>query len=61
MRNSSLVECVCAENVTGLKHGTEAAEMWVFESTFGRGAFQLPVKLDGNDEWRSWKCLCGHE
>ena len=25
MRNSSLVECICAENVTGLKHSTEAA------------------------------------
>ena len=24
-RNSSLVEWVCAENVTGLKHSTEAA------------------------------------
>ena len=26
MRNSSLVKCVCAENVTGLKHGTEAKD-----------------------------------
>jgi hypothetical protein len=26
VRNSSLVERSCAENVTGLKHGTEAAE-----------------------------------
>ena len=25
-RNSSLVERICAENSTGLKHGTEAAE-----------------------------------
>ena len=25
-RNSSLVEWVCAENVTGLKHGTEATD-----------------------------------
>ncbi len=23
VRNSSLVECTCAENVTGLKHATE--------------------------------------
>ena len=26
MRNSSLVEWFCAENVTGLKHTTEAAD-----------------------------------
>ena len=26
MRNSSLVERDCAENVTGLKHGTEAGD-----------------------------------
>ena len=26
MRNSSLVEKTCAENVTGLKHDTEAEE-----------------------------------
>jgi hypothetical protein len=25
MRNSSLVEWICAENITGLKPGTEAA------------------------------------
>ncbi len=27
MRNSSLVERDCAENVTGLKHGTEAGDL----------------------------------
>ena len=26
VRNSSLVECSCADNVTGLKHTTEAAD-----------------------------------
>ena len=26
VRNSSLVKCLCAENVTGLKHGTEAKD-----------------------------------
>ena len=36
-RNSSLVEIVCAVNITGLKHITEAVDF--FGS--GRGAFQL--------------------
>jgi hypothetical protein len=27
VRNSSLVERDCAENVTGLKHGTEAGDL----------------------------------
>ena len=36
MRNSSLVEGSCAENVTGLKLSTEAAG--VYGSTSGRGA-----------------------
>ena len=27
MRNSSLVKRICAENVTGLKHGTEATDL----------------------------------
>ena len=36
MRNSSLVEWPCAENVPGLKPGTEAAD--VYGSICGRGA-----------------------
>ena len=35
-RNSSLVEIVCAVNITGLKHAAEAVDS--FEN--GRGAFQ---------------------
>jgi hypothetical protein len=27
VRNSSLVKWICAENVTGLKHGTEATDL----------------------------------
>ncbi len=37
MRNSSLVEWCCAENVTGLKVYTEAAD--ASNSLHGRGAF----------------------
>ena len=40
MRNSSLVEGSCAENVTGLKSTTEAA---AFRSRIGRGRGALPV------------------
>ena len=34
MRNSSLVKCLCAENVTGLKHGTEAKDSCRFHQGF---------------------------
>jgi hypothetical protein len=37
-RNSSLVEWACAEDVTGLKHDTEAADSHT-ECASGRGAF----------------------
>ena len=42
MRNSSLVEEFCAENVTGLKHTTEAAGSLIAS---GRGA------LSGRRSW----------
>src|SRR5215467_12738491 len=38
VRNSSLVECSCADNVTGLKHRTEAAD-GRRQAAHGRGAF----------------------
>ena len=34
MRNSSLVKCLCAENVTGLKHDTEAKDSCGFHQGF---------------------------
>ena len=37
VRNSSLVKCSGADNVTGLKHASEAADSSVWMS--GRGAF----------------------
>jgi hypothetical protein len=42
-RNSSLVESACAEDLTGLKPCTEAADL-TFASS-GRGAFRKPVKV----------------
>ena len=54
VRNSSLVEWSCADNVVGLKHTAEAAAIspcgWL-----GRGASCSAVKLRG-DLWWS-----GHE
>ena len=38
VRNSSLVEWSCADNVVGLKHTAEAAELMDFCSWVGRGA-----------------------
>jgi len=49
VRNSSLVKRFCAEDVTGLKHITEAAEL-VIES-IGRGAFYTGVKEDRKKLW----------
>ncbi len=40
MRNSSLVKCSCAENLTGLKSITEAMAYWRLNSGRGRGAFR---------------------
>jgi hypothetical protein len=39
VRNSSLVKCSSADNVTGLKLATEAAGARVFGSSRGRRAF----------------------
>ena len=38
VRNSSLVEWSCADNVVGLKYTAEAAELSIFVCWVGRGA-----------------------
>ena len=38
VRNSSLVEWFCADNVVGLKYTAEAAELNIFRCWVGRGA-----------------------
>ena len=55
VRNSSLVEWSCADNVVGLKHTAETAAMvasfcgvWLL----GRGASCSPVKHHGDVVWR---------
>jgi len=42
VRNSSLVERGCADNVTGLKHDTEAED-----TKYGRGAFRQRRRRPG--------------
>ena len=59
VRNSSLVKWICAENSTGLKHGTEATDLSFGMS--GRGAFCSAVKVDREDGWSVQKCECRHE
>ena len=49
-RNSSLVESACAEDVTGLKSDTEAADLYA--STSGRGALCKPEKVYRKVCWR---------
>ena len=55
-RNSSLVESACAEDVTGLKSDTEAADL--HKSASGRGALCKPEKVYREVCWRYHKCEC---
>ena len=55
-RNSSLVESACAEDVTGLKSDTEAADL--HKSASGRGALCKPEKAYRKVCWRYHKCEC---
>ena len=59
VRNSSLVECAGAENSTGLKPHTEAADL--SENSSGRGAFCTAEKPDWKDGWSVQKCECRYE
>ena len=59
VRNSSLVELSCAENVTGLKLSAEATDLYFCMS--GRGAFCRSVKRHREEPWRYRKCECRYE
>ena len=62
VRNSSLVEWSCADNVTGLKHRAEAAsfrDLWV--AVMGRGASISAVKRSRERSWSVVECECRHE
>ncbi len=53
VRNSSLVNCFGADNVTGLKPVTEAAGSRAIG--IGRGAFRSRLKQDRKDLWTNRK------
>ena len=53
VRNSSLVECAGTENVSRLKHRTEAVN--ISEKGYGRGAFLSAEKPDRKDWWSGKK------
>ena len=59
VRNSSLVERSCAENVTGLKHNTEAEAS--SNRNLGRGAFLDAKKLYRKEQWSNKKRECRNE
>ena len=60
VRNSSLVECTCADNSPGLKPVTEAAD-WRDLHASGRGASPRPVKHAWKRVWRYGECGCRYE
>ena len=59
VRNSSLVEWSCADNVTGLKHTAEAASFCFCR--MGRGASISAVKPVREQWWSVVECECRYE
>ena len=59
VRNSSLVEWSCADNVTGLKHRAEAASFRF--CGMGRGASISAAKRPRERSWSVVECECRHE
>ena len=55
VRNSSLVKCSSADNVTGLKLVTEAAGAKVFGPSRGRRAFRRQGSGGVSQPWRHGK------
>ena len=70
MRNSSLVECARADNVTRLKHRTEAVDIlspdWCKPAErdvygYGRGALCAAGKPERKHRWSAHKSECRNE
>ena len=62
VRNSSLVEWSCADNVTGLKHRAEAASFHTLRGVWmGRGASITAVKRLREQTWSVVECECRYE
>ena len=60
VRNSSLVECSCADNTAGLKPSTEAAECPACRALVGERS-RLAEKRDREDPWSGAKRECRNE
>jgi hypothetical protein len=60
VRNSSLVQWSCAENVPGLKPTAEAADAGALRWR-GRGASSSAVKLEWKRGWSGDECECWYE
>ena len=62
VRKSSLVECPGADNVTRLKHRTEAVDVLLLSrSEHGRGALCAAEKPDRENWWSAHKSECRNE
>ncbi len=63
VRNSSLVECACTDNVARLKRDAEARDVASFfgPKRHGRGALSAAEKPDRKDRWSADKCECRNE
>ena len=64
VRKSSLVECACTDNVSRLKHPTDAVEVvghlrgWIHDLVGERSRAEKP---DRKDWWSEEKCECRNE
>ena len=64
VRNSSLVECACTDNVSRLKHPTDAVEVHRSpeqEDVDLVGERSRAEKPDREDWWSDEKCECRNE
>ena len=60
VRNSSLVEWSCADNVTGLKHGAEATSFPFIGGWVGERRSQLRSRRV-SERWSVVECECRYE
>ena len=61
VRNSSLVECAGTDNVSRLKHLTEARDSAARRSSWMVGERSVAEKPDREDWWSNQKCECRNE
>ena len=61
VRKSSLVECACTDNVTRLKHRTEAVEPFHWMEGLVGERCAPAEKPDREDRWSAHKSECRNE